>query len=398
MPKYIILTHRRSRLSAPFDISSSIGVTYAGGLQIDVGDPSFRLDVDELTPSGVLDAVRNPDVAAIAPVMPTQLIAPISSAEPAAAEEAWGVSEIGANTSRFDGAGTVVALLDTGIDRSHDAFRGMELIEKDFTGAGNGDSSGHGTHCAGTIFGRDVLGKRIGVAPGVNKALIGKVISQGAGGDSDMVYLGIQWAMELGAHVISLSLSLDFTGYVSRMVGLGWPVELATSNALTAYRGNLRLFDALMQLVRVRAATRQGVVIVGACGNESKRDVNPAYKLAVSLPAAAEGVLAVGAVMRTGTRLLRVADFSNTFPQLVAPGVEVLSAKAGGGLELQSGTSMACPHVAGAAALWWQALHESSTATANAVMARLLSTALTDVFVEGTDQVDRGMGLARVPT
>ena len=69
-----------------------------------------------------------------------------------------------------------VAVLDTGIAASHEAFRDVELIEKDFTGEGNGDRHGHGTHVAGTIFGRTVGEIRYAVAPGVGRALIGKII------------------------------------------------------------------------------------------------------------------------------------------------------------------------------------------------------------------------------
>ena len=67
------------------------------------------------------------------------------------------------------GNGIVVAVLDTGIDKNHPAFSGAQIIEKDFSGEGNGDQHGHGTHCAGTILGRTTGGKRIGVAPGVPK-------------------------------------------------------------------------------------------------------------------------------------------------------------------------------------------------------------------------------------
>ena len=87
--------------------------------------------------------------------------------------------------STWTGEGVTVAVLDTGIDSKHPAFAGVDIVEKDFTGTGNGDRQGHGTHCAGTIFGRDVDGKRIGVARGVKRALIGKVLGDEGGGDSE---------------------------------------------------------------------------------------------------------------------------------------------------------------------------------------------------------------------
>jgi len=71
-------------------------------------------------------------------------------------------------------------------------------LRKNFTNAGDDDEHGHGTHCAGTIFGRTVENKRIGVAPGVKKAIIGKVLG-GNGGGSDIVMQAIQWAANNGA-------------------------------------------------------------------------------------------------------------------------------------------------------------------------------------------------------
>ncbi len=125
-----------------------------------------------------------------------------------------------------------MAELDTGIDATHPAFAGVELVQQDFTGEGDGDGNGHGTHCAGTVFGRDVDGQRIGVARGVSKALIGKVLGADGGGDSDMIFRAIQWAVGSGANVISMSLGFDFPGLVADRVKAGWPPDLATSRAL----------------------------------------------------------------------------------------------------------------------------------------------------------------------
>ena len=54
-----------------------------------------------------------------------------------------------------------MAVLHTGIHAKHEAFRGIQLIEKDFTGEGDGDQDGHGTHVAGTIFGQTVQGRAV---------------------------------------------------------------------------------------------------------------------------------------------------------------------------------------------------------------------------------------------
>jgi subtilisin family serine protease len=231
----------------------------------------------------------------------------------------------------------------------------------------------------------------------VKRALIGKVLDNDGSGESDWLFRGIEWALNGGARVISMSLGFDFPGLVKRLVDDGWPVDLATSAALEAYRGNLRMFDALMEVVRARAAFDGGTVVVAAAGNESQRQVDPRYEIAVSIPAAAEGVVAVGALGQSANGFV-VAPFSNTLPEISAPGVGIVSAQAGGGLRSLSGTSMATPHVAGVATLWWQAVRSTSTlANARNVVAKLLATARVDVFASGTDVADRGVGLATAP-
>ncbi|HET6561591.1 MAG TPA: S8 family serine peptidase [Marmoricola sp.] len=369
------------------------------------GPSEPRVDVAVLTRNEVRDLARDPEVRAVAPVMPTRLIFPVpddevegsTGAPEAAATSTWGVSAVGADTSSRTGAGVVISVLDTGIDASHPAFTGVELVEEDFSGSGTGDRQGHGTHCAGTILGRDVEDTRIGVAPGVTKALIGKVLGDDGSGDSNMIFRGIQWAVQEGAQVISMSLGFDFPGLVKRLIDGGWPPELATSAALEAYRGNLRMFDALMQLVRSQSAFGPGTILVAAAGNESKRNVDPDFEIAAGLPAAAEGVVSVGA-LREGGSGLTIASFSNTFPQIAGPGVDVLSAKAGGGLVAFNGTSMATPHVAGAAALWWEEVGSSALPlSASVVTARLLANADTAALAPDVDVADRGVGLVKAP-
>lgn len=359
--------------------------------------PEPKIEVLDVAPQDAHSLAKDRQVAAVAIPMPITLIRPCDadlSPGVAPATDAWGISAVKADTSSFTGDGVVVAVLDTGIDKSHPAFAGVEIIEKDFSGSGNGDKHGHGTHCAATIFGRDVGGKRIGIARGVKKALIGKVLADNGGGNSDMIFRGIQWALEEGAHVISMSLGFDFPGAVQRMVNSQIPVSPATSSALEAYRSNLRFFDALMQMIEAKGAFGDTAVIVAATGNESDR---PNYTIAASLPAASKGVISVAALGRDAAGNFYVPSFSNTMSQLAAPGVDILSAKAGGGLVSMNGTSMACPHVAGVAALWWEALRKSGTvkASANLVAAKLLATARTDSLTSGP--LDRGDGIVMAP-
>jgi subtilisin family serine protease len=389
--EYVVLTNKSPVPTRGATDGPIFGATGA----FDAGLDGVDIETQSLTDEQRADLSRDPATAAISAAMPMTLIEPVdvNDAQPASGST-WGVDAVNATTSPFDGSGITVAVLDTGIDPGHPAFAGVDLIRENFTSEGDDDTHGHGTHCAGTIFGRDVGGQRIGVAPGVDKAIIGKVLGAG-GGSSDTVTKAIQWAVNAGAHVVSMSLGIDFPGYVEVLTGNGMPVKPATSLALVEYRRNINLFNTLAQMVEAQGAFTQGTVIVAASGNESER---PAYQIAVSPPAAGTGIAAIGA-LRQGAAGLSVAAFSNTEVDVSAPGVDVVSAAVGGGLQSMSGTSMATPHVAGVVALWAQRMLDASGFTnGQAVMAQVIGNAATAPLADGFDTGDVGNGIVQAPT
>jgi subtilisin family serine protease len=365
-------------------------------------DPGeVKIEVADLSPKELAGVRRNRQVIGTAPAMPMHLVRPLgppSEPKSHAPEVTWGVLAVRAAGSSYTGEGITVAVLDTGIDREHPAFkgRGVEIQTENFTDEPDSDMEGHGTHCAGTIFGRETRGCRIGVAHGITKALIGKVLGKG-GSSTDVIFRAILWAYQKGAQVISISLGMDFPGF-QESLAQRLPAPLATSMALAGYLENVRLFDRLSQVISGRNGLMQGAVVVAAAGNESQRQINPDYRITIAPPAAAELFLSVAAIGPGGVgdqAPYIVAPFSNIGARVSAPGMEVFSAWPGGGLLSLDGTSMAAPHAAGVAALWAEKLmRQGRPFRAADVIDSIVKSALD---LPGLDPDDVGLGLVQAP-
>ncbi len=243
------------------------------------------------------------------------------------APEAW--------KAGLDGSGVTVAVVDTGIDANHPDVAGKITASANFSDEPDVvDRHGHGTHVAATVAGtgQGSGGRYKGVAPGA-KLAIAKVFNAAGEADTSQVLAGIEWAARSGAEVVNLSLGGDVTDGTDEM-------------------------SALVD----RLSAETGVLFVVAAGNNG-----PAGR-SVASPGAAASALTVGAVDRQN----KLAPFSSTGPrigdahtkpEITAPGVGVVAARAAGtamGAPVDdrytaaSGTSMATPHVAGAAALLTQ--------------------------------------------
>lgn len=366
----------------------------------------IRVQSDDLTASQAADERNNPNTLAVAREMKLSLINrvetnPFNEDGVTSSGSTWGIDAVRAKESTYNGEGVTVAVLDTGIDSSHPAFSGIDIERKNFTDETDTDIDGHGTHCAGTIFGRDVTvdgtSTRIGVAPGVTKALVGKVI--GSGGGTGELLDAITWAMREKAHVISMSLGYDHAGLI-KALNEYYPPAAAASELLAVYLENIRQFDTMMAHVYSPLSRELKPIVVAASGNESvaNHPTDP-FRISASSPSAALHVLTVGALQKQAVDQYQVASFSNTNVDVVAPGVNVISAGINGNLlQSSSGTSMACPHVAGLCALYWQRLFDQGIPPdPDFVKGAVTGSSMTSKIIGNHDPLDVGVGLPKAP-
>lgn len=357
--------------------------------------PKMPVTVEDLSEGDFEERVRAPDVLGGAPAdVPLTLIVPMESIPTIAPATAnvWGLDAVCALSSPRTGQGISVAVLDTGLAQEHEAFASLRrqnrIVGRNFTNGPSddfSDSHGHGTHCAGTIAGGTVGGTRIGIAPGLERLIIGKVLGPG-GGTNETLIAAIEWAVSQNAQIVSMSLGIDFVGLTDYWESSGLPRPAAVSRALKQYRDTVRLFGKFADFLATR-----NVLLVAATGNESSR---PNFTIDVAPPAASEHFVKVGAVGQPVQGIYPVAEFSNTGPDLVAPGVGIVSADARGGLVSMSGTSMATPHVAGVAALWAEELRaQNGQASYQDIKVELLGSAME---INGS-RIDFGRGMVRAP-
>jgi thermitase len=240
----------------------------------------------------------------------------------------WGPQKIEAdwawNTTMGNNS-VLVAVVDTGIDYNHPDLA-ANYVSIGFNWVNNStdpkDDFGHGTHCAGIIAA--VLNNNVGIAGLAQVRIMAeKVLDSGGGGYWDWVANGILHATDMGANIISMSLG--------------------------GYGDSELLHDA------VKYAYAHGVLVIAAAGNDNTN--------VKSYPAAYDEVVAVAATDESDGK----AGFSNwgDWIELAAPGVNIYSTMPTYPVTLNymygyamnydflSGTSMACPHVSGEAALLW---------------------------------------------
>ncbi len=281
-------------------------VTAAGG---EVQHTFQYMDVVEVSlPEKAAEALKkNPNIAFVeenVEVMATAQTVP------------WGIPHIKADKAHaagVTGSGVKVAILDTGIDANHADLNvrgGASFV----AGEPNAlqDGNGHGTHVAGTVAALNNSTGVLGVAYNADLYAV-KVLSASGSGTLSGIAQGIEWSIANGMDVINMSL-----GGSSGSTAL----QQACNNAYN-----------------------RGIVVIAAAGNSG----SSGNRNTIGYPARYSSVIAVGAVDSNNNR----ASFSSVGNELevMAPGANILSTTPGNNYASFNGTSMAAPHVAGAAAL-----------------------------------------------
>jgi subtilisin len=243
-----------------------------------------------------------------------------------------GYTLIGAAGNPNEGAGVRVAVIDTGVDFNHPDLAGqLDLaLGKDCVseaGAALFDNNGHGSHVSGTIAARDNTAGSIGIGTAI-KVVPVKVLNRQGSGTWSQIICGIDHVTTNVGAIKVANMSLGGKG-----------TECSTSSCTRS---------ALQTAVENSIAA--GVTYAVAAGNDGINAAN-------AVPAAYQGVITVSAY-RDANGVLSSDDgwasFTNygSVVDIAAPGVNIYSTWKNGGYNTISGTSMASPHVAAAAALY----------------------------------------------
>ncbi|HAM96354.1 MAG: serine protease precursor [candidate division WS6 bacterium GW2011_GWC1_36_11] len=254
----------------------------------------------------------------------------------------WGVARIGAEKIWADsqGTGVKVAVIDTGAELTHSDLSANIVTGYDFVNndTNPSDDNGHGTHVSGIIASTQNSAGNIGAAYQAKIMPIKVLNNEGYGYLSD-VAKGIYYAADNGARIINMSLGSSS--------------------------------DSLTLKTAIDYAAKKGVLMVAAAGNESGSSCQ--------YPAAYSSVICVGATDTSN----KLASFSNMGSELSAPGVSNYSTYIGNTYRYMSGTSMATPHVAGAAAV----VASFCTTCTTAEIRTVLKNTAVDLGTTGYDSV-----------
>jgi subtilisin family serine protease len=279
------------------------------------------------------------------------------------------VPELRTKYPTLDGSGIAVGILDTGIDATHPDLAGKVKTFKDFTADKSptpSDGHGHGTHVAGTIAGGSTSGISIGVAPKVQLVIAKIFDADGSASDEDIMQ-AMQWIADPDGNPDTN----DFPRIVSNSWGSDGPFDDKNPED-----------EPFCKITK--SWVKLGMIPVFAAGNAGPGAAT------VGTPGGCPAALAVAATDEND----RAAYFSSrgpakwksgplAKPDIAAPGVNVTSAKPGGGYQSMSGTSMATPHISGVMAILLQA-HPEMTVDASA---RALMAGAKDLGSKGKDMI-----------
>jgi subtilisin family serine protease len=286
----------------------------------------------------------------------------------------WGLKAIRALEARqtygVDGSGVVVGVLDTGYDGNHALLKGKMLRWKSFDGGNQPDpvdDNGHGSHVSGTIGGSNGGGMEIGVAPGV-KFVFGKIFSGSGSATTEGILGAMAWVVDPDG--------VPNSGDEPRLVSNSWGGGMDTQDSpfWTATKAWVDL-----DIAPIFAAGNSGpsARTVGSPGGYPEAFAVAATTVNTSIASFSSR----GPVKWNGSDIIK--------PDIAAPGKDVTSVKAGGQYWTISGTSMATPHVAGLAALLYQANPDLTVAD--------LIAAIQDSSIdEGAEGKDNNWGEGRI--